>query len=68
MPKLPKYNARELISLAEKNGFVFTRQTGSHKIFRNAQGIRLTIPVHDSKIIHPKLIKQVLIDLGLLKK
>lgn len=63
MPKQPRLTAKELIRILEQRGFVCVRQSGSHKIYRNEKGIRVTIPFHASKILHPKIIKQVLKDL-----
>jgi len=33
MPKIPVLSDKDMISLLEKNGFIFSRQKGSHKIF-----------------------------------
>ncbi|MBI5412300.1 type II toxin-antitoxin system HicA family toxin [Candidatus Peregrinibacteria bacterium] len=64
MPKLPRYTARQLTSLLEKKGFLLVRQSGSHRIYRNEQGVRATVPFHGSKTIHPKIVKQILKDIG----
>ncbi len=41
-------NAKKLIRILEKNGFVLTRQRGSHKIFKhNESGIIVPIPMHN---------------------
>jgi predicted RNA binding protein YcfA (HicA-like mRNA interferase family) len=34
-------------------------------IFRNAAGMRATVPFHASKILHPKVLKSILRDAGL---
>lgn len=47
----------------EKRDFDLVRQSGSHMIYRNKEGIRATVPFHSSKILHPKIIKQILADL-----
>lgn len=65
MVKLPRLNAKDLASLVEKRGFILVRQSGSHRIYKNEKGTRLTIPFHTSKILHPKIIKQVLRDADL---
>lgn len=67
MPKQKRFTAKMLITLVEAQGFVFTRQSGSHKIFKNVQDVRVTVPVHDAKVLHPKIVKQVLKDIGLEK-
>ena len=49
MPKQKRQNAKELISLAEKFGFLLSRQKGSHMIFYHEKGIRITIPNHGTR-------------------
>jgi len=46
----------------EKRGFKLIRQSGSHKIFRNSEGKRTTVPFHDNKILHPKILLSILKD------
>lgn len=65
MPKLPRLTAKNLIKILEKKGFLMVRQSGSHKIYRNLEGVRATVPFHGSKILHPKIVKQILNDLKL---
>jgi predicted RNA binding protein YcfA (HicA-like mRNA interferase family) len=60
--KLPRITADKLISILEKNGFFLVRQSGSHKIYRNSEQIRVTIPYHSGEILHPKILKQILTD------
>jgi predicted RNA binding protein YcfA (HicA-like mRNA interferase family) len=67
MPKLPVYTAKELIKLVEQEGFVLKRQSGSHMIFSNEKGLRVVIPNHGSKNLHPKIVKDTLDILGKLK-
>ncbi len=63
MPKrLPRLTAKEIISILEKKGFSLARQSGSHKIYKNKQGKRVTIPFHGNKILHPKVLKSILTD------
>ena len=62
---LPRITADQAIRVALHCGFVKVRQSGSHKIFRNPQGVRLTIPDHKGAILHPKLVKALLRDLNL---
>ncbi len=62
MTKIPRITSKELIKAVSRMGFEFQRQTGSHKIFKNADGIRITIPDHAGKIIHPKIVKTILND------
>ncbi|MBI2446272.1 MAG: type II toxin-antitoxin system HicA family toxin [Parcubacteria group bacterium] len=58
----PKLTAKEIIAIIEKAGFVFSRQSGSHKIYKNHKGIRITVPFHGNRILHPKIIKNILKD------
>ena len=60
--KLPRVTASEIISVLEHLGFFLARQSGSHKIFKNDQGRRVTIPYHAGKILHPKLLQNILRD------
>jgi predicted RNA binding protein YcfA (HicA-like mRNA interferase family) len=62
MVLLPRMTAREIISIVEKRGFSLVRQSGSHKIYKNKQGKRLTIPFHAGKILHPKVLKNIFRD------
>ncbi len=35
---------------------------GSHRIYRNDRGIRVTVPFHSGKTLHPKIIKSIIKD------
>lgn len=59
---LPKLTAKEIIFVLEKLGFFIARQSGSHKIFKNAEGRRATVPFHSGKILHPKVLKSIMKD------
>ncbi|MEI0491391.1 type II toxin-antitoxin system HicA family toxin [Brachyspira intermedia] len=56
--KLPKLNAKEDEKLLFDNGFVLDRQKGSHRIYKK-DNKRMVIPFHTSKILHPKIIKEL---------
>ena len=62
MPKLPRLTAREIVAALEKAGFALARQSGSHMIYKNAAGKRVTVPFHGAKILHPKVLKSILRD------
>jgi len=62
MPRLPRLTAKQITSILEKRGFKLVRQSGSHKIFRNFEGKRTTVPFHDNKILHPKVLQSILKD------
>lgn len=61
-PKTLRFNARQIIKIIESKGFSLSRQSGSHMIFYNKKGVRVTIPNHSSKILHPKIIKNIFRD------
>lgn len=63
--KLPKINATETIKVLERTGFSFSRQSGSHKIYKNRDGKRVTVPYHSGKILHPKVLVSILRDADL---
>lgn len=63
--RLSRITAKEIISVLEKSGFRFIRQSGSHKIYRNFSGKRATVPFHSGKILHPKVLKSILKDADL---
>jgi predicted RNA binding protein YcfA (HicA-like mRNA interferase family) len=65
MPRLPRLTTHEIISVLEKAGFSLARQSGSHMIYKNAAGKRVTVPYHAAKILHPKLLKSIPRDAGL---
>jgi len=63
--KLPGITAADAIRALEKTGFFFVRQSVSHKLYKNKEGKRATIPYHSSKILHPKTLKTILRDANL---
>jgi predicted RNA binding protein YcfA (HicA-like mRNA interferase family) len=60
--KLPRVTAAEVIRTLEKAGFFFSRQSESHKIYKNKEGKRVTVPYHAGKILHPKVLINILRD------
>lgn len=67
MPKLPRLTAREAVELVESKGFVFGRQSGSHAQYY-CEGLRITLPIHGSVILHPKIVKQIYLAIESSKK
>ena len=61
MPVLSRLTAKEVIAVLEKLGFVLSRQSGSHKIYKK-NGRRVTVPGHGSKTLHPKVLKSIMRD------
>lgn len=60
MPRLPRVTAAQIIRILERIGFVLVRQSGSHKIYRNTTGQRVTVPFHAGRILHPKTLQSIL--------
>jgi len=63
--KLPRVTAEEVIKVLERVGFSLARQSGSHRIYKNREGKRVTVPYHAGKVLHPKVLKSILRDAGL---
>lgn len=59
MPKDPRLNANDAEKLLLENGFSFIRSKGSHLIFIKGDK-RKVIPIQGTKVLHPKIVKQVL--------
>jgi len=60
--KLPRVTAADSIRALERAGFSFSRQSGSHKIYKNKEGKRVTVPYHSGKILHLKVLLSILRD------
>jgi len=58
MPKAPRLTASEAESLLLQAGFEHLRSKGSHRIYGKS-GLRVTVPFHSGKVLHPKIVKQV---------
>ncbi|MCW3109010.1 MAG: YcfA family protein [Segetibacter sp.] len=63
--KQPAINAKTLIKVLEKKGFYFARQSGSHAIYANTKGVKVTVPIHGKKDIGKGLLNQIMKDAGL---
>lgn len=60
--RTPRVTAHEIVRALQRCGFKFARQSGSHAIYTNARGKRVTVPVHAGKILHPKVLKSIIRD------
>ncbi len=60
--RLPRITAAQAIRAIERAGFFLSRQSGSHRIYKNAVGRRVTIPDHAGAVLHPKLFRSILKD------
>lgn len=63
--RLPRVTAAQVIRVLEQLDFVLVRQSGSHKIYKNVAGKRVTVAFHAGKILHPKVLRSILTDAGL---
>ncbi len=59
MPKLPRLTPQEAESMLLKDGYEFIRSKGSHRIYLKGTR-RMVIPYHSGKVLHPKIVKQVI--------
>ena len=59
MPKLPQIKPNPLIRFFQKQGFIVTRQTGSHARLAHLDGRKITIAIH-SKPIAPGTLNAIL--------
>jgi predicted RNA binding protein YcfA (HicA-like mRNA interferase family) len=59
LPKLPRLTPQEAEALLLKAGFKMLRSKGSHRIYFNG-AMRVVVPFHTGKTLHPKVVKQVL--------
>lgn len=63
MPKLPVVNARKLIKVLKKSGFVLDRTQGSHFIFYHPEKkIIVSVPVHKGRDLGRGITKAILAD------
>ncbi|WP_017294766.1 type II toxin-antitoxin system HicA family toxin [Geminocystis herdmanii] len=63
--RFPRVTANDVIRVIEKIGFILVRQSGSHKIYKNSEGKRVTIPYHATEILKVKTLKSILNDANL---
>jgi predicted RNA binding protein YcfA (HicA-like mRNA interferase family) len=65
MSKLPVVSAKELERILLKFGFQVTRQKGSHRFYKHADGRYTTIPHHPGEDISRPLIRAILREIKL---
>ena len=71
MTRLPAVTARQLIAVAEKIGFVFDRQKGSHAVYvRTSEhgSVRIVVPVHQGRTLKRGTLHGLIDDMGLSAK
>jgi predicted RNA binding protein YcfA (HicA-like mRNA interferase family) len=59
VPKLPRLTPQEAEATLLKAGFEHVRSKGSHRIYLKNKR-RVVLPYHAGKILHPKIVQQVL--------
>lgn len=65
-PKFPVATAKDVVRVAEKLGFEFRRQRGSHAIYVRARdNARVTIPMHAKSDLKRKTLRGIINDLGI---
>jgi predicted RNA binding protein YcfA (HicA-like mRNA interferase family) len=57
LPRLPR------LTPAEAAGFRLIRSKGSHRIYMKGD-VRVVIPYHAGKTLHPKIVKQIMKAIG----
>ena len=62
---MPKVKSRQIIKVAEKLGFFFARQKGSHAIYRRIDNKRITIPIHGGQDITEDIFYQIIKDMNI---
>lgn len=50
MSKLPQVKPRQLINIFTKQGFILTRQVGSHARLKHSDGRKITVAMHNKPI------------------
>jgi predicted RNA binding protein YcfA (HicA-like mRNA interferase family) len=64
MGSLPVLKPEEVVRLLERQGFVESRQRGSHIQFRHPDGRATTVPFHRGRDISPVLLRKIAQDIG----
>jgi len=59
LPKLPQMTAIEAEKLLLQAEFNLIRSKGSHRIYLKGKS-RVVVPFHSGRMLHPKVVKQVL--------
>ena len=68
MGKLPQISGQELCKALEKEGFIFVRQTGSHKIYQKQTeegATTIPVPVHSNKSLKKGTLHNILKKAGI---
>ncbi len=71
MVNLPQISGKELCKAVEKEGFVFVRQTGSHRIYQKKSeegNITIPIPIHSNRPLKKGTLHNILKKAGITKE
>ena len=60
MAKLPRLTGKEIAKVVEKLGFIYSRTTGSHMVYKHPDGRKTTIPHHAGEEIGPGLLTKII--------
>ena len=58
--KLPRLTGKEVARLAERIGFKFVRQKGSHMFYEHPDGRKTSIPNHPGEELGPGLLNKII--------
>jgi predicted RNA binding protein YcfA (HicA-like mRNA interferase family) len=61
--RFPRLTAKEIVRILERHGFRLSRSSGSHHVYKDTAGKRVTVPVHAKKTLHPKVLQSILRDM-----
>jgi predicted RNA binding protein YcfA (HicA-like mRNA interferase family) len=67
MSNFPSVKAKDFIKVIDKLGFYLDRQKGSHAIYKNNEGRRVTVPIHVGKDLKTATLAGMIQDIGLEK-
>jgi len=68
MPKLPRIKGKDFIKILNRIGFTLDHIHGSHHIFRNSNGKKITIPIHGNHEIPIGTLSGILTDIDISKE
>ena len=71
MVNLPQISGKELCKAVEKEGFVFVRQTGSHRIYQKKSeegNITIPIPIHSNRPLKKGTLHNILKKTGITRE
>jgi predicted RNA binding protein YcfA (HicA-like mRNA interferase family) len=64
MSKLPVVDSTRIVRILNRKGFMLSRQSGSHAIYRHLDGRRTTVPIHPGRDLGKGLLRQIMKDTG----